>query len=112
MNNNQRNYIFIGCLFLRACIAYGAKVTPKKHLPMLAVIALIPTIGFAYNYFSNSPKVGGFGGLAWWAPMRIVHATMFLLFTIGAANRNQNAWALLAVDVVIGVISHISLKGS
>ena len=107
MSVQQRTLLLLlVCLPVRALVAYAAKHTSRTHLPKLALLALVPAVGLTYNYV-RAKRVGAFGGPAWWQPMRIVHATVFLLFAVLAAQRHPGAWVLLALDVVLAALAFV-----
>ena len=59
------------------------KYLPKKWLPYMGYITLIPAIGFLYLYFTNSRlNAGEGGGKTWWHNFRIIHGMLYLLFSI------------------------------
>ena len=102
-------FLFV-CIVLRLGIAYVAYVTPQKWLPLLAAPAMVIALGFLWN-FIRAPRVGAFGGAAWWQPLRLVHAITFACFAALAVCRIRQAWVLLVLDVAIGLIGRVVVEG-
>jgi hypothetical protein len=75
----------------------------------LGYLAVIPSIGFFYLFFSGTRKTGMevFGDKIWWNNLRPIHGSLYLLFAYNAITGNQNAWIYLLVDVIIGLISFL-----
>ena len=102
------------CIPIRLLLVYIAKTINNKYLPYLGWILLIPAIGFLYIYASNSRKTGPevFGNKIWWNDLRPIHGLTYLIFSILAINKYKNAWVILLIDVLIGLLSffiyHIS----
>jgi len=86
-----------------------AKSVPNRYLPILGCLALGPAIGFMYIFFSGARQTGAetFGAKIWWNNLRPVHAMIYTLFAYAAFTRNKNAWVLLAIDVVLGLVSFL-----
>ncbi len=104
----------VGCIGVRSLLVYVSKNASMKNLQLLGYAALLPALGFAYIFLTNSRKTGGevFGDKIWWNSLRPVHALLYALFAYFAIMKNKNAWKILALDLVIGlssfVIYHIS----
>jgi len=63
--NKKRIILFLfGCIFIRFLLVLLAKKIPKKYLPIMGYIALIPALGFSYIYLFGLRKTGPevFGG--------------------------------------------------
>ena len=41
----------------------------------------------------------------WWNDLRIVHGSLYLLFSYMAFNQNKDAWLILLIDTLIGLVS-------
>lgn len=112
MDDIQKRFLLflIGCMGTRSLLAIVAKMTPISYLPILGYIALIPAIGFIYLFLSGARTTGAetFGAKIWWNNLRPVHALLYILFAYAAINKNKNAWFVLAVDVLIGLISFLT----
>ncbi len=112
MNDIQKRFLLflIGCIGTRSFLAIVAKTTPISYLPILGYIALIPAIGFIYLFLSGARTTGveTFGAKIWWNNLRPVHALLYILFAYAAINKNPNAWIILAVDVLIGLVSFLA----
>ena len=116
MNTIQiRFLLFIfGCIGTRLMISYLAKIVNKKLLKIMGYIALLPVFAWIYLYFTNGRKTGPevFGGTIWWNNLRIVHALLYILFSIYALQEKDFAWKVLFFDALVGLTAfmyyHIS----
>lgn len=106
MNNIRKRFLLflLGCILTRSLFAFIAK-TNYKLLPYLGALALLPVIGWIYIYFTNSRQTGKevFGEKIWWNNLRLIHATLYLLFAISALNRKTYSWIFLLLDVILGL---------
>ena len=107
-------FIFI-CLPVRLLIAFFAKFLQNNSIKYLqsstiqyifSLFTLIIGISFINNWFINK-KVGGFGGKVWWKNLRLIHGINFILYSILSIMNIKNAYKLLFMDVLIGLISFI-----
>ena len=109
-NKKKRVLLFLlGCIGVRLSLVFIAKYVPKKVLPYLGGLALLPSIGFFTIYFTNSRKTGPevFGGKIWWNRLRPVHGLLYLIFAILAFKENEYAWVVLLIDVFIGLSAFV-----
>jgi len=111
MNNIQKRFLLflLGCIPTRLLFVYLAKNSNKYWLQMLGYLALLPTIGFFYIYFTKSRQTGAevFGDKIWWNNLRPIHGLLYLLFAINAINSNNMAYIYLLVDVIFGLTSFL-----
>jgi hypothetical protein len=112
MNDLQKRFLLflIGCIGTRTLFVIIAKKASEKYLKYMGYLALLPAIGFAYIFLTDSRKTGAevFGGKIWWNNLRPLHALLYFLFAYNAINGNKNAWIFLLIDVVVGLISFSS----
>ena len=109
-NKTKRILLFlIGCMGMRSAFVWLAYARPE-FLPLMGAIAVIPFVGFLAIYFGGLRKTGAevFGERIWWNDLRPVHATLYGLFAILALNRDERAWIVLLIDVVIGFTAFVS----
>lgn len=110
MNNLTKRYLLFLCLCIptRALFAYLAKVK-IKWLKIMSIPVIIIALSWIYLFLSGKRKVGAetFGEKIWWNKLRPVHAVFYLTFAILALMGNHNAWIILAVDVLFGLISFL-----
>ncbi len=94
----------VGCIGTRLAFALLARQRTDL-LPYLAVLALLPAIGFFAIYLTRSRKTGGevFGKPIWWDHLRPVHGALYLAFAAMAWRRDPNAWLILLADVTFGL---------
>lgn len=112
MNDIQKRFLLflIGCIGLRSLFVYLAKTLPDKYLQIMGYVALIPAIGFAYIFMTNSRQTGAevFGKKIWWNNLRPIHSFLYFCFAYFAINKmNAIAWKFLFLDVVIGLSSFL-----
>ena len=112
MNNLQKRFLLflIFCIGIRSLFVYIAKTIDTNYLPIMGYISLLLAIGFTYIYLTDGRKTGMevFGGKIWWNNLRPVHALLYFVFAYMAINKNANAWIVLLIDVVIGLISFLT----
>ena len=105
----KRNLLFlIGCMGTRFSIVYLAK-TQLKYLPIMGYLGLIPAIVFALIFALKLRTTGAevLGELIWWNNLRTLHSLFFFLFAYLAIKKNKNAWKVLLLDTLIGLIAFL-----
>jgi hypothetical protein len=111
MKTIQKRFILflLACIPARLLIAFIAKKISNKYLPYLGLLALIPATGFLYIYITGKRKNGAetFGEKIWWNKLRPIHAFMFYLFAYLAITKNKNAYVVLFVDAIFGLVSFL-----
>ena len=111
MNNFQKRFLLFifGCIFVRILFVIIAKNISLNYLPYLGYLALLPSIGFFYIYFTGTRKTGAevFGDKIWWNDLRPIHGLLYALFAYNAINKNSFSWIYLLIDVIIGLISFL-----
>ena len=96
------SFIF-GCIFLRLLFVLVALKINKKYLPILGILALFPAVGFMLIYFGVfRRKSGAFGQKVWWNNLRLVHAILYICFSLLAINKSKYSYIPLLIDVLIG----------
>jgi len=112
MNDLQKRFILflIGCIGVRSLFVYIARATPKKYLPYLGYLAILPAIGFMTIFITGSRKTGAevFGSKIWWNKLRPIHALLYGLFAYYAINKSNIAWWYLLIDVIFGLLSFLT----
>ena len=116
MNTIQIRFLMflVGCIGTRLLFSYLAKIANKKILKIMGLLALIPAIAWIYLYFTNGRKTGPevFGDVIWWNNLRIVHALIYILFSIYALQNKHFAWFVLFVDALFGLTAFIYYHSS
>ena len=107
MNSIQKRFLLFifGCIPSRLGLAAVAKYLPNTYLHYLGYITLIPAFGFLYLYFTGKRQVGleMQGAPIWWAPFRLLHGLMYLVFSFYAIYSNPIAYLFILVDTFIGL---------
>lgn len=110
MNNEcKRLFLFLfGCIPTRLFITYLAK-TNAKYLKYMSLPALLISIGFASIYIFKLRETGRevFGAKIWWNNLRPIHAFLWAVFAITAFKGFKDAWKILLIDTLFGLISFI-----
>lgn len=95
------------CLPFRASLAVLVWSLPRFGLHLLVrALACLPftqAVFWAFQSVANTIPVGQFGGPAWWAGQRFVHALCFLACALVAVVRPFDAYAALVVDVCLSL---------
>ena len=103
----KRFLLFLGlCIPSRLALTATAKYLPLKYLPYMGLITLSIAIGFLYLYFTGKRTSGleTQGTPIWWMKFRIIHGLMYLLFSLLAFNYIRNAYMILLVDTIFGLV--------
>jgi hypothetical protein len=106
---------YLGCIPTRLVFAYlGYMVnhnqTSKEIRNLFLSTTLAIGIGFLMIYMMGWRKTGlevG-GGKIWWNSLRPIHSLNYLLFTLGSLMGWENAWWILLLDVVIGIVAKMN----
>lgn len=105
--NMERFIIFVTmCFTARLLIAYVAKNLKKSHNKYAIVVAIMIASGFLYNYIIKKSK-GGFGQKVWWNNYRLIHSIMFYLFAYMTYFNESNAYKILVIDAIMGLLFSI-----
>jgi hypothetical protein len=106
---SKRHILFLmGCIPARLAITALAYFYPKV-LPILGVLAILPTIGFTLIFMMGWRKTGAevFQGKIWWNSLRPLHALLWGSFAALALQRNPQAWKVLLLDTIIGLCAFL-----
>ena len=110
MNNEcKRLFLFLfGCIPTRLFITYLAK-TQLEFLKYMSIPAILIAAGFASIYIFKLRETGRevFGAKIWWNNLRPIHAFLWGAFAISAFKGFKDAWKILLVDTLFGLISFI-----
>ena len=97
------SYLFIVCIAVRLLLALLAKEYPMLIVPIAAAIS----IGFFVVYFGGvrrvCPESGDKTGPCWWNDVRPIHGLTYAIFVVMALMKNNDAWYILILDVMIGI---------
>ena len=100
---------FIFCLLLRFILAIVPLYVKKTlFLKIYSILLFGIGIGFAYQYFMNTRKIGAFGQIVWWHNLRALHSLTFLASSYFITrNQLQLSSKILLGDVIIGIFAFI-----
>tara|TARA_B110000037_G_scaffold4340_1_gene4725 strand:- start:969 stop:1337 length:369 start_codon:yes stop_codon:yes gene_type:complete len=104
MNKIQKRVLtfFFGCVVARLFLVILAYNTPKNYLPLLGYLAMIPAVGFLYNYLYSTRAKGFTGGKIWWNNLRPIHSFLYASFAFYAIQKNTGSFKILLLDLIIG----------
>ncbi len=106
----KRFLLFLcGCIVIRSVFVYVAKTIKPDYLPLLAVLALLPVIGWINIIFFNPRNSGPetMGSPIWWNSLRPIHAILYFAFALCAFYKKSYSWIFLLIDVCIGLSSFL-----
>ena len=89
----------LGCIPARAGIAYLAATFPN---PIFGLVAAIVALTWLTKSF---PSHGFFGGNAWWADLRPIHAMLYLMYAASTIATPEQAYLWLLLDVFVGLVA-------
>lgn len=116
-------FLFL-CILSRVLLAYAAFLagnnTDKFYLTLIALVALVMSLGFFIIYFYGSDsadkqlEIWENDTKVWWNQLRLIHGALYLSFFISAAiYQSPQSYLFLVVDVALGLlfwILHHSLQ--
>ena len=111
-DQTKRMLLFlIGCIGMRSLFVWIA-YRYTQFLPYMGALALLPAIGFIVIYLGDFRKTGPevFGDQIWWNDLRPIHGLLYALFAVLALCKNESAWIVLLVDVLIGFSAYMVNK--
>jgi hypothetical protein len=110
MNDIQKRFLLflLGCILTRASLVYFA--TLPNLLPVLAIMALVISIGFFTIWFYDLRKVGDetMGDEIWWNHLRPIHSLLYFITAVLAFVKSKKTWIPLAFDLGIGLTSFLN----
>ena len=103
----------IGCMGSRFLLTYVTKISSFDNLKYISYVTGLIGLSFIYIYFIGSDSADKqleWAGdkMIWWNHLRIVHGSLYLLFSYLAYNGNKDAWMILLVDTLIGLFSWLN----
>ena len=111
-DNKLINLFIFGCFPVRlflAFLAYRVTMLNINLLPIMGIFGLLIGFGFIYQII-YSRKRGAFGQRVWWHNYRFIHSTLFLMFGILELQKNEKAYKLLFLDVILGAIFFVNKR--
>ena len=104
MEKKHRIIIFFCfCITLRLFLVYLAhRLSNTQYIKIMAIFAILVSIGLTYQFIFNPHKLGGFGGDSWWNNYRPIHAIIYLTFAIMVFTLPKYAYMILLADIILG----------
>lgn len=107
---NRSNIFLIFCIPCRCILAYLASTIQNNNLKIMGYIYGLMSIGFMYAFINNMQNTPGIQGNIWWHNIRPVFALIYLGFFILTILKNKNAYKLLYLDAIFGLLASLVLK--
>jgi hypothetical protein len=111
MDRITLNSLFVACLAARIFVAFLALVVPSYLLIFLSVFYAGTASGLWYNVGLSVTrwrrKTGAFGGTVWWDRVRVVHAVLWTIAAVLAANGFRLAAPVLFADAAVGLFAYL-----
>ena len=109
MTNSILLFLLV-CIPLRILFTLSSQMINHEYLNYFGLLLLLLSCSFFYLYFTDSrlqsPEAGG---KTWWAPLRLIIGSFYLLAAIYAFQGKQNlVWIPMAIDVIFGIIIFIT----
>ena len=97
------------CIPARLGLTALAKFIPLNYLPVMGVVYLVIGVSFLYLNLFNKRLTGveTGGDIIWWNDLRPVHGFLAIIFAILAISKVRDAWIVLLVDTLIGLIAFL-----
>lgn len=111
----RRLLFLLGCIPARLLLTYAAYATIKqqsqyaKFRTVLGLFAILVGLGFWSIYLTHSRKTGTevFGDKIWWNSLRPLHGSLWLVAGCMILQNHPQAWVVLLVDTMIGLVSFL-----
>ena len=102
-------FLFL-CIPGRLALTFLAKYIPLKYLPLMGIVYAIIGLSFLYLNIFNKRLTGTEtgGNVIWWNDLRPVHGFLALIFAILAISKVRDAWIVLLVDTIFGLVSFLA----
>jgi hypothetical protein len=111
LNNIQIRFILFifGCIGSRLTLTFISAIASTFLLKLLGYLALIPVIGWFYIIFIGKRDTGAevLGDKIWWKNLRPIHMILWSFFSYLAISGNKNAWIVLLIDTLFGLLSFL-----
>lgn len=112
MNNIQKRFLLFlgGCIPTRLFFVLLAKYGNSLIKTLMGIVAFIIASGFLVIYFGHLRESGleTGGEKIWWNHLRPLHAFLYYLFFYSVFFGDAlNAWKILLIDVLIGLVSFL-----
>lgn len=93
----------LGCIPTRLVLTYLSYST--QNSTVLPLFTFLIGVSFLYLYMTNGRQTGSevFNEKIWWTKYRVVHGSLYILFSILAFNRYPHAWMILLIDTLFGL---------
>ena len=97
------------CIPARLGLTALAKFIPLNYLQVMGVVYLVIGVSFLYLNLFNKRLTGveTGGDIIWWNDLRPVHGFLAIIFAILAISKVRDAWIVLLVDTLIGLIAFL-----
>lgn len=99
----------VGCVGLRVLFSMAIQFAPELVLPLLCGVCIAIAVGFTFVWATGiRQKKGAFSNTIWWNPLRLVHASMYLLTAWFLYTKKQYlASTVVLLDTSIGMLAYL-----
>ena len=97
-------YMFIICLIVRSLLAYFAMEYNEIILYFTTIAGLSFWALYLFNLRQTAEESSATDKKVWWSNWRWVHGTLYLLFSWLYYKGNTDAYLLLVIDVILGLL--------
>lgn len=108
------NLFLTACIPARLLLALVAYLNRENQAFMenYAILAYLIGISFLTLFVFDLRKTGAEsteeGNVIWWSKYRPVHAFMYALFAYLARHSPEDAWLVLLLDAILGLIIYVT----
>lgn len=98
------------CIGARLKLVHISKKLSKNNLKLSAIPAIILGLSFMIFYLFDLRKKGieAPNHIIWWNSLRPIHGSLYILYAIYAIKGVKNAYIVLLIDVIIGLIAWVN----
>jgi hypothetical protein len=99
----------VGCVGARVLFSLVIQFSPALMLPLLCGICVAISVGFTFVWVTGiRQKKGAFDNTIWWNPLRLVHASIYLLTAWFLYTKKQYlASTVILLDTSIGMLAYL-----
>ena len=107
-SSHRAALFLVVCIGTRLALVALARNVAPHHAPVryaLVAFTAVAAIGFLPHFLFGTRAVAPeAGGVAWWNPIRPLHAALIGLYAVYSLKRyDETAWLLLLADVALGL---------
>lgn len=99
----------VGCVGSRILFSLALQFAPEILLSLLCGLCIVISVGFMIVWATGiRQKKGAFDNPIWWNPLRLVHASMYILTAWFLFTKKQYlASTVILLDTSIGMLAYL-----